>query len=103
MWRACGDVDLLLDAENYERAKAFLSGIASKVEQEGTDVKHQAMFFGPWEVELHGTLRGGVSNRMDAMIDAVQEDTCTKGQVRIWDNGGVEVPLPAADNDIIFI
>lgn len=103
LWRACGDVDLLLDAENYERAKAFLSGIASKVEQEGTEVKHLAMFFGSWEVELHGTLRGGVSKRMDQMIDKVQEDTCLKGHVRHWNNGGVEIPLPAADNDIIFI
>ena len=103
LWRACGDVDLLLDAENYERAKAFLSGIASKVEQEGTDVKHLAMFFGPWELELHGTLRGDVSKRMDRMIDEVQEETCVKGQVRLWDNGGADVPLPSADNDIIFI
>ena len=103
LWRACGDVDLLLDAENYEKAKVFLGGIASKVEKESPDVKHLAMTIDGWEVELHGTLRGGVSNRMDAMIGAVQEETCTKGHVRHWNNGGVEIPLPAADNDIIFI
>ena len=65
--------------------------------------KHQALTIQGWEVELHGTLRGGVSNRMDAMIDAVQVETCTKGKVRIWDNNKVAIPLPSADNDIIFI
>ena len=103
LWRACGDVDLLLDAENYEKAKAYLTTIASKVEKEGISVKHLAMTVDGWKVELHGTLRGGVSNRMDAMIDAVQVETCTKGQVRLWDNNKVAIPLPSANNDIIFI
>lgn len=103
LWRACGDVDLLLDAENYEKAKALLTPIATKVEKEGPSVKHLAMTLKPWEVELHGTLRGGVSKRMDAMIDAVQDETCAGGKVRIWDNQGTQVPLPRADNDIIFI
>lgn len=103
LWRACGDVDLLLDAENYEKAKALLSPLASKVEKESPSVKHLAMTLKPWEVELHGTLRGGVSKRMDAMIDAVQDETCAGGKVRIWDNQGTPVPLPGADNDIIFI
>lgn len=103
LWRACGDVDLLLDAEHYEKAKALLSPLASKVEKESPSVKHLAMTLKPWEVELHGTLRGGVSKRMDAMIDAVQDETCAGGKVRIWDNQGTPVPLPSADNDIIFI
>lgn len=103
LWRACGDVDLLLDAEHYEKAKALLTPIATKVEKESPSVKHLAMTLKPWEVELHGTLRGGVSKRMDAMIDAVQDETCAGGKVRIWDNQGTKVPLPSADSDIIFI
>lgn len=103
LWRACGDVDLLLDAEHYEKAKALLTPIATKVEKKSPSVKHLAMTLKPWEVELHGTLRGGVSKRMDAMIDAVQDETCAGGKVRIWDNQGTPVPLPSADNDIIFI
>ena len=103
LWRACGDVDLLLDAENYDKAKAFLPTIASKVEKEDSSVKHLAMTIGSWEVELHGTLRGGVSEQMDRMIDEVQVETCSNDQVRIWNNNGTEVPLPTMDNDIIFI
>ena len=103
LWRAVGDVDLLLDATNFEKAKAFLPGFASQVGKEGSPVKQYVMTIGLWKVELHGTLRGGVSKRMDRVIDEVQDDTCTKGQVRIWENGGTEVPLPAPDNDIIFI
>lgn len=37
LWRACGDVDLLLDAENYERAKDVLMPLASSIGME--DVK----------------------------------------------------------------
>ena len=68
LWRACGDVDLLLDAENYEKAKALLTPIATKVEKESPSVKHLAMTLKPWEVELHGTLRGGTSR--DAPVPA---------------------------------
>ena len=103
LWRACGDVDLLLDAENYDKAKAYLMTMASKVEKESPSVKHLAMTIQQWEVELHGTLRGGVAKRMDRMIDAVQDETCRGGKVRIWSNLGTEVPLPGVDNDIIFI
>ena len=95
LWRACGDVDLLLDAENYDKAKAYLTTMASKVEKESPSVKHLAMTIGSWEVELHGMLRGGVSERMDGMIDEVQVETCSNDRVRIWNNNGTEVPLPA--------
>lgn len=103
LWRSAGDVDLLLDAENYEKAKLFLTPLASKVEKETPSVKHLAMTLDSWEVELHGTLRGGVFRRTDEVIDAVQEETCAGGKVRIWDNAGTPVPLPDADGDIIFI
>jgi len=36
LWRACGDVDFFLDAENYRRAKDFLTPMAEHVGEEGT-------------------------------------------------------------------
>ncbi len=103
LWRACGDVDLLLDADNYERAKEYLLADADKVEEENSYNKHFAMFFGPWEVELHGTLRNHLWKKLDSMIDAVQEDTFENQKVRLWENGEVKVALPAPDNDVVFV
>ena len=34
LWRACGDVDLLLSDSNYEMAKSFLNPLASSVDKE---------------------------------------------------------------------
>ena len=42
-WRSCGDVDLFFDAENYERAKGFLSPLALEVEPEEKRKKHLVM------------------------------------------------------------
>ena len=49
-WRAAGDVDLLLDAENYEKAKSFLIPLASHVEKEYKDRLHLGMksILGRW-------------------------------------------------------
>ena len=103
LWRACGDVDLLLDEENYQKAKMFLSTVAQRVEDEYVSRRHLAMTIAPWEVELHGTLRTNLWKRMDAVIDAVQGDTFENNRVRIWLNGSVDVLLPAADNDVVFV
>lgn len=115
LWRACGDVDLLLNADDYEKAKKLLMPLATEVETEYTHFKHVGMTipdtFGPsdkgradgWVVELHGTLHSRLSKRVDKQIDTVQEDTFKFGNVRTWDNGGVTVFLPAVDNDVIFV
>lgn len=103
LWRNCGDVDLFLDAENYQKAKAFLTPLASSVETEGEASLHLGMNFGKWLVELHGALRTGLSSRIDKVVDDVQRDTFAGGQVRVWQNGDTEVYLPSVDNDIVFI
>jgi len=103
LWRASGDVDLLLDAENYEKAKVSLVPLATDIEREEKLKLHQAFAVGQWEVELHGTLRGTWSERVDRVVDEVQADTFDNGHVRVWKNGEVDVILPSCDNDIIFV
>ena len=103
LWRACGDVDLLLNADDYEKAKKLLVTLATAVETEYTHFKHVGMTIDGWVVELHGTLHSRLSKRVDGQIDAIQEDTFKFGNVRSWDNGGVTVSLPAVDNDVIFV
>ena len=102
LWRACGDIDLLLDAANYLKAKELLAPLAQEVEPEAVDVLHQGLVLDGWLVELHGTLRSGVLPRMDRVVDRVQL-AVLQGDVRVWRNGDVEVPLPGADGDVVLI
>ena len=102
-WRACGDVDFFLDPDNYEKAKAFLVPMATSVEQEGKYTHHLGMTIDQWAVELHGTMRCGLSLRLDRCIDEIQEGTFTRGEVRVWDNDGTVIFLPSPDNDACFI
>lgn len=101
LWRACGDIDFLLNDENYKKAKAFMIPIADSVEKESG--KHQGLTIGAWVVELHANQHCGLSVRMDKAIDDVQKDCLCGGKVRSWTNGKTEVFLPGPDNDIIFV
>lgn len=102
-WRASGDIDLFLNRENYEKAKVFFSEVIDLVEPEGVYTKHQGMIIGSWTVELHGTLRCGLSSRIDKVMDRIQADTFMNGHVRTWRNGDIDVYLPAPNNDVIFV
>ena len=117
-WRSSGDVDLLLSKDNYEKAKAFIlpKGVLTEPEEAGK--KHLAMQVGQWAVELHGTLRVGLSKRVDRMLDKVQHDIFYGGQVRsvaldvndnLNDNGttksfkSVQIFLPAENEDVVYV
>lgn len=103
LWRACGDVDLLLNADDYEKAKKLLRPLATDVETEYTHFKHVGMTIDGWMVELHGTLHTRLSQRVDKQIDVIQEDTFKFNNVRTWHNGTADVLLPTPANDVIFI
>ena len=103
LWRACGDVDLFLDSENYEKAKDWFSSTVHSGESEIPRRKHFACHYENWEVELHGTLRSGLWPRIDDGIDKVQTAVFAQNKFRIWHNGNVEVPLPSPDEDVLFI
>ncbi len=102
-WRSSGDIDLLLDSTNYVKAKMFLSRKAEAIETEGTYNKHLGMTIDSWTVELHGSLRSGLSRRVDKVIDSIQDDSFNNGQARCWRNGDTDVFLPSPDNDTVFI
>lgn len=103
LWRACGDIDLLLDAANYAKAKALLEPLAQEVEPEDQGVLHQGLELDGWLVELHGTLRSGTLPRMDRVIDEAQRAVLAGGDVRLWRNGAVDVPLPGPDSDVVLV
>ncbi len=103
LWRASGDIDLLLDAENYERAKKVLLPIAQEVEREYVSLKHQGMTISGVVVELHGTLHSRLSKRIDKVVDEAQDRCLHYGEARAWRCGKVDVLLPSADNDVVFV
>lgn len=103
LWRACGDVDFLLSEENYRKAKELLLPMASSSETEEAYGKHLGMTVDDWTVELHGTMRCGLSRKMDGVVDEAQKDCFHGGNVRTWMNGMTQVFLPSPDNDVILV
>ena len=103
LWRACGDIDLLLDGENYERAKTMLSRVGSDIHDENPFDKHFSLYIEGILVELHGTLRALLAKKSDNWIDSVQEDTIKNRNVREWNHLGTSIPIPCPDNDVIIV
>lgn len=103
LWRPSGDVDLFLSEEDYDKAKAFLIPLAAKVETEYESSKHLGMTIDGWTVELHGSLRGSLSRRINRELESIQDDTFKRGDVRVWDNGGVPIYLLGKENDIVYV
>lgn len=103
LWRSAGDIDFLLDAENYEKAKAFLCSLADKVEIENKKAKHLGLEFRDDTVELHGRMPFSLSHRVDCVIDAIIKDLFEKEKYRVWANGTMECCLPNPDDDVIIV
>lgn len=103
LWRSSGDIDLLLDPTYYKKAKKMLTSLASSVKTEEITYKHFGATVDSWCVELHGTLYSGLSGRINRMLDLLQKESCSRGAVRVWRNGEVDIQLPNVNNDVIFI
>ena len=103
LWRCCGDVDLFLSDDNYNRAKELFVPIASEVEKEYVREKHLGMTIDGFVVELHGNLRSGLSSRVEKGLDEIKRAVFYEGKVRSWMNGRTQVFLPHADEDVIYV
>ena len=103
LWRSSGDVDLLLSANNYEKAKTLLIPLSEEVQSEDIRKKHQAIIIKGFDVELHGKMSFGLSRKADKVIDAVIEDSLKHGGARVWTHDNSDIYLPNADNDVILV
>lgn len=108
LWRSAGDIDLLLDDENYNKAKAFLSAFAEKGVAEDVGKKHLSVQIKGFTIELHGQMPFALSRRADRVIGEVIADSLLgiggkHPSVRVWKNGNTNVYLPNADNDVILV
>ena len=103
LWRCSGDVDLLLSYDNYQKAKTLLTPLASEVESEYEGISHLGMTIDGWVVELHGSLRVGLPQRINRVLDDIQEDTFYRGNVRSWLNGQTQIFMLGKENDIVYV
>ncbi len=103
LWRSCGDVDYLLDKDNYDKAKNYLLPLADTVNDENENCRHQAITINPWVVEIHGSLHTELSLRIDKKLDAILNDLFLKDDTRIWKVEKKEVQLPGIMPDILFV
>lgn len=101
--RTSGDVDFILDEDNYQRGKLLLSKIGSSVHEENPFDKHFSVGLDGFVVELHGTMRSMLTKQADDFIDALQVDLFNSGRNRIWNNNGTPVLLPCPDDDVLFV
>lgn len=103
LWRSCGDVDLFLSDNNYNRAKEVLTPIASVVEKEYVRELHLGMTIDGFVVELHGTLYCGLSSEIEKGLDEIKKSVFLEGKVRSWMNGSTQVFLPNIDEDVVYV
>jgi len=102
VWRSSGDVDLLLNKDNYIKAKEVLLPLAFNVGDENELRLHLSMTLDNWIVELHGTMHGWLK-RVDDVVDEVQDDVFSRGHIRSWKNENTQVFLPREDEDVFFV
>lgn len=103
LWRSAGDVDFFLSNDNFKRAKQYLIPLSSGNKLEGLYSKEMGLNIDSWYVEVHGTMRTGLSTRVDNSIDSVQDDVFRGGDVRSWMNGRTQVFLPGTNSDVFFV
>lgn len=103
LWRACGDVDFFLSKDNYIKANDYIGSLASSSKPERHYSKEVGYYLDPWLVELHGTLRTGLSARVDKTIDQVQYDMFCAESYREWMVGTTQVFLPAINDDVFLV
>lgn len=104
LWRTSGDIDLIVKETEYKNAKSVMMQMATSVIDEEVAKLHLGMNFGPWIVELQGSLRSmRLPRKLDDIVESVHKNVFENGEIRIWKNDNAEIPLPSPDNDVIFV
>jgi len=100
-WRAMGDVDLMLDYENYEKAKPVLARWAGQAGKEGSG-KHFEVHPDPFEIEIHGSFYTGLHPDLDARLDVLKEEAFSRKAFRPWSVDS-QILLLAPEYDVIYV
>lgn len=103
LWRASGDIDLLLDNENYEKAKTVLYPLASRIDPEEKQKKDQSITINDILLEIHKSMPFEMSEKVDKIVKSVMKDILTDGGVSVWRAGETEVLLPNPINHVTLV
>lgn len=103
MGRMPGDIDLVIDPGQYEAAKAVIAPIADSSEEGDVTKLHFGAMFGNVELELHGSVRTSLGQKINDTLDRVQAELYREGGHRRWNCLGTEVRIPSVDFDALFI
>lgn len=92
--RMPGDIDLVVQPQNYEAAKAVLKKVCG---QEGEEIRNRLHFsalVGNVDVEIHGTVHTCLDRKINALLDTAQAELF---------NAGTDVLHSTPDFDALFI
>ena len=103
LWRASGDVDLILDPENYSKAKKKLIPLSERVDPEENAKMDQTLTIDGFIVELHGKMPFAMSKKVDKVIESVLDNSLRSGGVCVWRLNEKEVFLPNPDNHLFLV
>jgi len=103
LWRTSGDIDFFFARDSYNKVIEYFKKLSSNNTQDSRYTKSYTVIIDQWSVELHGTLRSGLSTRLDHEIDSVQDEVFKRGDVRTWRNGNTIVHLPGIDSDLFLL
>ena len=103
LWRHSVDVDFLLSNANYDKAVNLFKSLYHKSKNGGQYSKEFAFCTDQWMIELHGSLRTGLSASVDRHVDAALNSVFMRGNVRSWQNGTTQVFLPAPTEDVFLV
>lgn len=101
--RMPGDIDLIVKPEDYERVKAIIRNLSGEEGIDDSGVKHFAARVGDIEVEVHGTIHTSLSSKINDMLDEMQAELLAESGSCIWSCNDVNVKVPSADFDALYI
>ena len=105
--RSCGDIDLYVGLEGYERACEIIAGLGSGHEEGEECDHHMHLQVDGVEVEIHRRAHVLRNKRQDRFFQKWTSDSVDARfgtqSLRAWDNAGTTVNLAPATFDAFFI
>ena len=102
--RVVGDIDLLvIDAEEYQKARELMLMIAKEIESEDVGRKHSAFNYKGMTIEVHGDFRFNINKQCRLHTSAWKKNRLAEGGRHIEEGLLKGAILPPVQFDVLFI
>lgn len=102
--RVVGDIDLLvMDAEEYQKARTLMLMIAEEVENEDVGRKHSTFRYKGMTIEIHGNFRFNINKQCRLHTPAWKKNRLAEGGRHIEEGLLKGAILPPVQFDVLFI